>query len=33
MTGPPRIPPLPNTYWLPDGLLLAGEYPGSVDCR
>jgi hypothetical protein len=26
-----RSRPLPNTYWLPDGLLLAGEYPGSDD--
>ena len=33
MTRPPRVPPLPNTYWLPDGLLLAGEYPGSFDAE
>jgi ADP-ribosylglycohydrolase len=27
--GPPR--PLPNTYWVLPGRLLAGEYPGSPD--
>lgn len=27
--GPPR--PLPNTYWVQPGQLLAGEYPGSPD--
>ena len=26
-----RTPPLPNTYWLPDVGLLAGEYPGAED--
>lgn len=29
VTGPPPPTPLPNTYWVEPGRLLAGEYPGS----
>ena len=25
-----RQAPIPNSYWLPDGNIIAGEYPGSV---
>lgn len=25
-----RPRPIPNCYWLPDGRILAGEYPGSI---
>ena len=27
------IVPIPDSYWLVDGLLLAGEYPGTGDPR
>lgn len=27
-TVTPREPPIPNSYWLPDRKLIAGEYPG-----
>ena len=27
---PPSAPPLPNTYWVEHGRLLAGEYPGTA---
>lgn len=26
-----RSTPIPNTYWLVDGIFLAGEYPGSAN--
>lgn len=29
--APQSEPPLPNSYWLPGGYLIAGEYPGSLD--